>query len=177
MSPQKRIVAMLLVAFTVMIAGLTVVSPASAATRSTVLQLGGPYQIRPTGSGKCLDVEGVSYDNGAYLQLYDCLGQSQYNQWFYFFLKPGTVADYQIKASHSWKCLDIEGVSLSAGARVQQYDCLGWSQANQIFRVIDYGAFITFAPTHSQQGVTYQGLFNGAAVFQYPGTSTHWTPI
>lgn len=152
-----------------------VATPASAAAAFS-----GPYTIRPSGGGsKCLDVEGVSRANGAYLQLYDCLGAFQTNQQFYLYLVPGTGNRYQIVARHSGKCLDVEGVSHDPGAQIQQYDCLGYGQSNQIFIVAPdpyNGSRYALIPWHSLQQVTYQGLFNGAAVFQWPtGGGPYWT--
>lgn len=150
-----------------------VATPASAAAYPSLI---GPYTISPYGSNKCLDIAGVSYENGAYAQLYDCLGRYQTNQVFYIHIVPGSSDRYQIIASHSWKCLDVEGVSQSPGARIQQYDCQGYGQANQIFYLFNYYSnYFSMAASHSGQAITYQGLWNGATVFQYPvANAPYW---
>lgn len=157
---RSKILALLAAALVGIAGAAVVASPASA--------FFGGYNIRPSGTSKCMDVTDVSYDNGAYIQLYDCLGGTQYNQVFYLVAVPGN-SRYQIKASHSGKCLDVKDVSQAPGARLQQWDCLGTGQLNQIFYVAPLGnGEWSIYPTHSWQTVTYQGLFNGAAVFQYP---------
>jgi hypothetical protein len=151
---------------------VAIASPASAVSLPN-----GPYQIRPLNSSKCVDITGVSYANGAYAQLYDCLGGGQYNQLFFFDLVPGTSDRYQIKAEHSGKCLDVTGVSQDPGARLQQYDCLGYTQTNQIFATLYFGTDYWITATHSWQNVTWQGLFNGAAVFQFGAVDARWVIV
>ncbi len=153
--------------------GLAVVAGAPALAALPV----GPYSIKAQGSNKCMDVTGVSYANGAFIQMYDCLGGAQYNQVFYLVAVPGQPYVYQIKPSHSLKCLDIVGVSQDPGARVQQWDCLGVGQTNQLFYVFDNYPGYTIEPKHSFQEVTWQGLFNGAAVFQWPNAGARWTLV
>lgn len=113
--------------------GLTLVSlgPASAA-------VSGPYRITAPGTNQCLDVRDVSQNNGAYLQLYQCLPY-QYNQQFYLY-EAGQAWRFQIVAAHSGKCLDVRDVSQANGAHIQQWDCLGWSQMNQLFDDVDAGS-------------------------------------
>jgi ricin-type beta-trefoil lectin protein len=167
---RQRLWAFLVALITALGIGAVVASPASA--------FAGVYQIRPYGSGKCLDVTDVSYSNGAYLQLYDCLGPTQNNQLFYFSKVGGTTFNYQIKVVSSGKCLDVRDMSLSAGARIQQYDCIGYGQTNQIFQMIPSGSRYSIVPTHSWQYVTYQGPFNGATVFQWPTSSpVYWATV
>lgn len=96
---------------------------------------GAYYQIVSRNSGKCLDVEGNSGANGAKIKQWHCLGQTQSNQLFrtQWVGKDANNRDiYQIK-SNSNKCLDIEGNSNANGANVQQWDCLGYGQTNQLF--------------------------------------------
>ena len=160
----RRVATLLVALATLLAAGAVVASPASANPPTWAVN------IRPDGTGKCMDVTGVSYDNGAPIQLYDCLGGTQYNQVFYLVQNPSNAWEVRIVASHSGKCLDVQGVSQSPGAILQQYDCLGWNQRNQVFYMYPLypGNRWYIQPTHSYQYVTYQGLFNGASVFQWP---------
>jgi ricin-type beta-trefoil lectin protein len=134
----------------------------------------GPYQIHAfLHEDKCLDVTDVSYANGAYLQLYDCL-PSQPNQQFYLWPVPGQFEIYQIQAIHSWKCLDVKDMSYSYGARIQQYDCLGYNQRNQLWQSVwvpDTG-YQKFYALHSDKYLGNYGTYNGAPVVQE--TSTLW---
>jgi hypothetical protein len=49
------------------------------------------------------------------------------------------LAGYQIVAKHSGKCLDVSGRSTADGAAMQQYECQGPSQTNQIFDLVAQG--------------------------------------
>jgi Ricin-type beta-trefoil lectin domain-like len=159
---RRKILALIAAVLVGIGAAAVVASPASA--------FSGAYNIKPYGTSKCLDVTGVSYADGAPIQLYDCLGGTQYNQsWYLVGPLPGSINHYQIKAGHSFKCLDVTGASQDPGARLQQYDCLGTGQLNQVFLVASLGGDKWYiAAIHSNQSVSYQGLFNGAAVFQWP---------
>lgn len=135
----------------------------------------GPVRLTLGGQGgKCLDVTGVDTDNGALLQIYDCL-PNQWNQQWYFYAKPGCFQCYQLVPRHSWKCADVVGVSLNNGAAVQQYDCLGFSQLNQIWQA-DFsigGGWVTLVAMHSYKYLSRDGSYNGASIFQST-TSTSW---
>lgn len=127
-----------------------------------------PYQIVAAGDASaCLDVSGVSYSNGALLQMYTCLGAGQANQIFYLYPVAGT-SYYRIRPSHSWKCLDVQGVSIADYAPVQQYTCLGDTQYNQIWDVYYYDAAGGWGivPTHSWKILGSGGTYNGASVYQ-----------
>lgn len=135
----------------------------------------GPVRIIATGtSGKCLDVADASSDNGALLQLYDCL-PNQWNQQFYFYAKPGCFQCYQLVPRNSWKCLDVVGASLATGTPVQQYDCLGYNQLNQIWQKSDNPStgYFTLVAMHSYKYLTHGGGYNGSPVFQTT-TATNW---
>lgn len=137
----------------------------------------GPFRIVML--GKCLDVEGGpgAVNNGAHLQLYDCL-PSQYNQRFYLYSVFGYNNDaYQIRAAHSGKCLDVEGVSYNPGARIQQYDCIGPNQTNQVFRRVNYqGGVWQLMAVHSGDMMVAYSYNNGSSVIQgtHEGGSGSW---
>lgn len=164
---------MLLTALLVTVgAGAVTAAPAAASLpvqfkASTQL---GPYRIMPyNNTNKCMDITDVSYVNGALVQLYDCItAYHQYNQEFYL-IQPSGQPYWQIVASHSWKCLDVKDVSTANYAPIQQWDCLGTSQHNQMFDIFtDFSNNRTYIyPTHSWSQIHYSGLYNGASVFQY----------
>ncbi len=178
MSRFKRLATVAAVLFVVSgISAFAVQAPASAQT-ATVRLSGvtdsGPYRILAgsSTSGKCLDITGVSYSNGALAQIYDCFfSYYQWNQLFYIY---PVGPFYQIVAGHSGKCLDVQGVSTANYALYQQYDCLGASQTNQIFDVltVSNGLTVVYA-THSWKAMWGAGLYNGASVFQYPNNE-YW---
>lgn len=83
-------------------------------------------------SGKCLDVEGRSTNDGAKLQQWDCHGGD--NQTWE--LIPHSSGAYQLRAKHSGKCMD--GYWAVSGEGVKQWSCAteksGWIN-NQLFNV------------------------------------------
>lgn len=94
------------------------------------------FTIRPdSNTGMCLDVTGVSTANGAYLQLYQCLGESQSNQIWFVGPAPGQGANpewFRSIARHSGKCWDVLGGGTGNGARIGQWEC--WNGTNQQWR-------------------------------------------
>ncbi len=90
-------------------------------------------------SGKCLDVSGASTADGAAVIQYTCNGGTNQQ----FTLNPvtalGNSNDYQLTAVHSGKCVDVSGISTSAGALVHQWTCDPASalsaKKNQIWRL------------------------------------------
>ncbi|MER5623925.1 ricin-type beta-trefoil lectin domain protein [Streptosporangium sp. NPDC002544] len=86
------------------LAGVTVASPAAAATG----------QITGIG-GKCVDVAGASSANGTAIQLYDCNGTAA-QQWT-------RNGDGTIRALG--KCLDVTAAGTANGTQIQLYDCNG----------------------------------------------------
>ncbi|WP_412540103.1 RICIN domain-containing protein [Longispora sp. K20-0274] len=99
----------------------------------------GNYYVTARHDGKCLDIAGGtgSTGNGAAAQQWDCYGFNQSNQRWW--LTSTSYADrYKLVASHSNKCLDIEGGTGSQGngVRAQQWDCLGDQQANQRWSLV-----------------------------------------
>lgn len=178
MSRLRRTAAAFLVTLIAVGAALTAIqAPAHAASARGGLF--GPYTIRPTvNQNYCLDVTGVSYSNGALMQIYQCLGNQQYNQVFYLWAVEGTASYYQITPAHDWKCLDVQGVSYNDWAPIQQYDCLGANQLNQVFNVSwdsNAGAY-TISARHSFKFVNYAGTYNGASVYQR-GLVQYWTLV
>jgi hypothetical protein len=89
------------------------------------------YLVRNRYSGKCLDVAGISKDDGAAVQLWDCWsGPNQ--QWaiedagFFF---DGEYFTVQLVSRHSGRCLDVWGSSTESGGNVVQRGCTGeWNQ-------------------------------------------------
>jgi hypothetical protein len=144
-------------------------APAAAATSA-------PYNLRAAHSGKCLDVVGGpgATANGTGLQQYDCLGAAQANQMFAF-TPTGDGSTYYVKALSSGKCLDVTGgvAATANGVTLQQYDCLGYAQANQRWQVVSTGDGSSYylKAAHSGRCLDVRGgtaaMANGAAIQQY----------
>jgi Ricin-type beta-trefoil lectin domain-like/Calx-beta domain/Pregnancy-associated plasma protein-A len=78
------------------------------------------------------------------------------------------VTYYEIVARHSGKCLDVEGESTAAGARVIQFSCGGW--ANQQWKILPVGGgYYKIVARHSGKvlDVQWGGLDNGTPVWQW----------
>ncbi|XVQ89400.1 lectin [Microbispora siamensis] len=91
-------------------------SPSPSPTSST-------SAIRGVGSGRCLDVTGISQTNGTQVQIWDCNGQSN-QQW--------TLTGAGELRVYGGKCLDVNGGGTADGASVIIWDCNG--QNNQQWR-------------------------------------------
>lgn len=52
----------------------------------------------------------------------------------------GNAKDYQLVAAHSGKCVDVSGISTTAGAKIQQWTCdpanALSNKKNQIWRLL-----------------------------------------
>jgi hypothetical protein len=101
-----------------------------------------PFNLRAAHSGRCLDVINgpTNVANGAAIQQYDCLGAAQSNQ-MWTFSPAGDGSTYYVRALSSGKCLDVVGGAgaVADGTPLQQWDCLGYGQANQRWKVISAG--------------------------------------
>ncbi len=80
---------------------------------------------------------GGGYGNGVKVQEWDCNGANQ-QQWR--LVRTGSNAsDFNIVSLRSGKCVDLDiaqpGGGYSDGTRLQQWDCLGGGQTNQLWRL------------------------------------------
>ncbi|MFI7040492.1 lectin [Microbispora rosea] len=90
---------------------------------------GSTSAIRGVGSGRCLDVTGVSQNNGTQVQIWDCNGQAN-QQWT-------TTSAGELRV-YGNKCLDVNGGSTADGSSVIIWDCNG--QSNQQWRLNSDGS-------------------------------------
>lgn len=108
----------------------------------------GWYQLRVNGTNRCVDVVNVGQEDGAQLQLWDCLGGGQTNQ--HWKREPIQPVDqnqgwYGLMPRHSfhpesasYKCMDVQGESVNNGALVWQWGChWRWNQQWELRGVID----------------------------------------
>jgi hypothetical protein len=124
------------------------------------------YNLVARHSGKCLDINGSSLDDGAQLLQWDCSGAA--NQ--IFTMVPAGGEWYQIVAAHSNKCLDVDTSEDTHhnGARVRQMPCSG--EANQQFKLEDAGdGYVKIKAKHSELVLDVFGKSteNGAEVVQW----------
>ncbi|MFI2432998.1 non-reducing end alpha-L-arabinofuranosidase family hydrolase [Streptomyces sp. NPDC018693] len=96
------------------LAAMLVATPAQAATTG---------ELRGVGSGRCLDVPGLSQTDGTNLHIWDCWGGTN-QQW--------TLTDNNQLTVYGNKCLDVPG-NATAGTRPVIWSCHGGT--NQQWRV------------------------------------------
>ncbi|MEO3862626.1 lectin [Acrocarpospora sp. B8E8] len=122
--------------------------------------------IRGVGSGRCLDVTGVSQANGALAQIWDCNGQAN-QQW-----TSTSASELRVYGN---KCLDVSGGGTADGASVIIWDCNG--QNNQKWRFNADGS-ITAVGAGKCLDVSGAGTANGSRVQIWTchgGTNQRWT--
>lgn len=124
---------------------------------------GSYYRIKSQSSGKCLDIYGISLQNGAPAVQWDNNGG--YNQEWQILDTGGGY--FKLISRNSGKCLDVAGVSLQDGGRVQQWDYFG--NDNQRWGIVALpGGGYSFTAKHSNMllQVANNSLNNGAMVQQ-----------
>ncbi|MBG0825790.1 lectin [Planomonospora sp. ID91781] len=122
--------------------------------------------LRGVGSGRCLDVTGVSQANGAQAQIWDCNGQSN-QQW-----TPTAAGELRVYGS---KCLDVYSNGTADGTAVIIWDCSG--QNNQQWRLNSDGT-ITAVRANKCLDVSGYGTANGTKIQIWTchgGTNQRWT--
>lgn len=144
----------------------------------------GYYYFKIYGYNLCLNVRDASLDNGALLQVSGCVDANR-NFQFYIHYK-GTGNGYTISPQHSYKCLDVADFNPNYWAFIQQYDCLGWGQTNQVFFENNPDFYTPRGPV--EKWVTWPGdiclqpgsLTDGANVTQLScgnTTQSHWEMV
>ena len=132
------------------------------------------YNIVARHSGKALDVEGYSQEDGANVFQWSLHG-GQNQRWT---LIPAEENYYYIVAEHSDKVLDVAGISPKNGANVFQWSLLGGT--NQQWKlVLSEGEYYHIIAKHSGKALDVKGFGqeDGANVFQWPllgGTNQQW---
>lgn len=124
------------------------------------------YEVRAKHSGKCLDVNGYSFDDGAPLIQWSCWGGAN-QQWQFVATSDGY---YRISARHSGKVVDVSGVSGENGAAVIQWTYVGG--ANQQWHVTPLGdGSYKIVARHSGKALDVNGgdaaTSDGTQIIQY----------
>ncbi|WP_250213462.1 lectin [Acrocarpospora catenulata] len=122
--------------------------------------------IRGVGSNRCLDVTGVSQNNGTQVQIWDCNGQNN-QRW--------TLTSASELRVYGNKCLDVNGGGTADGTAVIIWDCNG--QNNQKWRFNSDGS-ITAVGANKCLDVSGYGTANGTKVNIWSchgGTNQRWT--
>ena len=93
----------------------------SGSGRESMPQLSGLTSIRTKCDViyKCVDINAASYDNGANVQIWDCINGNAQMYAFQYVKTENNVPYWTIRNNYSGKVLDVDGTA--AGANVQQY--------------------------------------------------------
>jgi hypothetical protein len=133
----------------------------------------GIVEIKGVQSGRCLQVAGVwdtpgqgALGDGAGMELWDCLrGAKQVWE-----LLPLGDKKYGLKNPLSGKCLDVEGGSATAGARLIQHTCHLSGNQQFVFTQGDNGTLgLLNVLTHQFADVYGGQVVNGSAIVQHTG--------
>ena len=128
----------------------------------------GPLFVRH--SGRCLDIEGISTDNGAdAIQWEYWGGQNQV-----FRIEWVEASHYRLIAQHSSRVIDVEGMSPANGAQLHQWDW--WGGDNQKFRLDPVGhGYYVLAAKHSGRCADVAGIEvgNGPRIIQWDWWGGH----
>jgi hypothetical protein len=139
------------------------------------------YKLVCANSGKVLDVDGASVQDGATVQQWTDHGGAN-QQWS--FEAVGTIAGqmaYKLVCANSGKVLDVDGALLQNGARVQQWTDHGG--ANQHWYVLDAGnSTCKIESVGSGKVLDVEGasVQDGAKVLQwddYNGANQYWSLV
>jgi hypothetical protein len=152
--PAYRIAAILSRAFfysLFVFIGLFLFGDALQSRGQTVQLASGPYQLIPTLSpASCSDVAGDSVANGAIVQIWTCGGTQSRNE--YWSLNPvsgGYGSGYELVSLKSNLCLDVQGPSQYDGAKLQQWQCGGAAQTNQVWQIQQFGGAYQLVSVYS----------------------------
>ncbi|MFI7037179.1 glycoside hydrolase family 27 protein [Microbispora rosea] len=128
----------------------------------------GGSAIKGVGSGRCLDVSGVSQANGAQVQLWDCNGQSN-QRW-----TPSASGELRVYGN---KCLDVYNAGTADGSNVVIWDCNG--QSNQQWRLNSDGS-ITAVGANKCLDAYNAGTANGTKIIIWScngQSNQRWTRV
>src|SRR5262249_10148167 len=135
---------------------------ASSTVDAQVRAYGAFYTLAAVSSNRCLNVYGVSQDNGANLVQWDCDPGAPHEQ---FLIEPQDNNRYRIVAAHSGKCVNLLGAGTANGDRFVQWDCITGA-TNELFTLNaapTNGAVLTLTAVHSGKcmNVLGAGTANG----------------
>jgi hypothetical protein len=130
------------------------------------------YHLVARHSGKCLSLSENNPSNGAAIIQWACSPSPSPGDGQVITLVPMGGSRYNVKVNSSGKCVDVTGVSTADGAYLQQWDCLGPSQTNQIWNKVQIegqSGYFAFIAQHSSKCMDVAGVStgNGARIQQW----------
>jgi hypothetical protein len=132
------------------------------------------YRIDARHSGKAIDVQQASTDNGARVDQYTYGG----NAWQEWQFSDAGGGYWRIVSRHSGKCLDVVSASTADGAELIQYTC--GTGTNQQFQMVANGTYFQLRARHSGKCVEVPSAStaDGVVLKQYPcdtDTNQQWS--
>ncbi|WP_433498891.1 RICIN domain-containing protein [Sphaerimonospora sp. CA-214678] len=132
------------------------------------------YRINVRHSGKAMDVQRASTDNGARVIQYT-YGGNPWQQWQF---QDAGSGYWRIVSRHSGKCLDVVSASTADGAELIQYTC--GTGTNQQFQMVVNGDYFQLRARHSGKCVDVPAASTADDVIlkQYPcntGANQQWS--
>lgn len=132
------------------------------------------YRIDARHSGKAMDVQQASTNNGARVDQYT-YGGNPWQQWQF---QDAGSGYWRIVSRHSGKCLDVVGASTADGAELIQYTC--GTGTNQQFQMVANGSYFQLRARHSGKcvDVPSASTADGVILKQYPcntGANQQWS--
>ncbi len=139
-------------------------------------QIKSGYRLINRYSNKCMSLSENKNINGQAIIQWDCSGNPNPNDGQVFTLVPKGGGYYDIEINSTDKCVDVTGASTSDGAWLQQYQCLGAGQANQLWQNVELAnqpGWFAFIAKHSGKCADLTGPSgnNGVRIQQW---SCHW---
>lgn len=145
--------------------------PHYAAWIDAQIHVRGGFLLKPSHSGKCLEVAGgpTALADTANVQQFHCVGTTQFNQ-IWRLIPNGD--GFQVVAGHSGKCLEVAGGAMGDTANVQQWNCNG--TAAQRWRLVADGSGFRLVASHSGKCLDVAGgsTTDGANVQQWSCNGT-----
>ena len=146
-------------------------------------QIKSGYRLVARHSRKCLSLSQNRSENGTAILQWDCSPNPSPGDGQVLTLVPYGNGDFNLKINSTGKCVDVTGVSTADGAYLQQWDCLGAGQTNQLWRVIPIAGqppYVAFQAKHSGKcaDVLGQGTGNGVRIGQWScwwGGNQQWS--
>ena len=135
---------------------------------------GAIYKITAKHSGKCVDVSGISYDNGANIHQWTFLNANN-QKWRANDIGGGF---WKFTSIHSGKCLEVGAFSNADGGNVQQWDYVGHNYQQWQVEAVDAGAFkVINRGSGKALDVNGVSIDNGANIHQWSyggGNNQKW---
>jgi len=121
------------------------------------------YRLVNRHSDKCMSVSANNGANGTAILQWDCSGNPSPGDGQVFTLSPLGGGDFDLMINSTGKCVDVTNVSQDDGTYLQQWDCLGPGQRNQVWRVIPIDGqppYVAFQVQHSGKCADRPSLAN-----------------